>query len=125
LIRLGLGGEEPNRSGISYVLTLLRENGDSIARGRGARLKKVLSARCDICFQYIRTTVVFQGSGYIAPVLPIILIAPKYLNGSLDQVMQAASAFTIVQAAFNWLVAIYPRLADWTASPRAVADGVT
>jgi putative ATP-binding cassette transporter len=30
--------------------------------------------------------------------------------------MQAASAFTIVQSAFNWLVDNYPRLADWTAS---------
>jgi vitamin B12/bleomycin/antimicrobial peptide transport system ATP-binding/permease protein len=37
-------------------------------------------------------------------------------------VMQAASAFTIVQAAFNWLVDNYPRLADWTASARRVAS---
>ena len=37
------------------------------------------------------------------------------------EVMQAASAFTIVQAAFNWLVDNYPGLADWTASARRVA----
>jgi vitamin B12/bleomycin/antimicrobial peptide transport system ATP-binding/permease protein len=37
---------------------------------------------------------------------------------SLGQVMQAASAFTIVQGAFNWLVDNYPRLSDWTASAR-------
>ena len=36
--------------------------------------------------------------------------------------MQAASAFTIVQGAFNWLVDNYPRLADWTASARRVAS---
>src|SRR5947208_4398026 len=41
---------------------------------------------------------------------------------SLGQVMQAASAFTIVQAAFNWLVDNYPRLADWTASARRAAS---
>jgi vitamin B12/bleomycin/antimicrobial peptide transport system ATP-binding/permease protein len=41
---------------------------------------------------------------------------------TLGQVMQAASAFTIVQAAFNWLVDNYPRLADWTASARRVAS---
>jgi putative ATP-binding cassette transporter len=43
-------------------------------------------------------------------VLPIILCAPKFLNGTmtLGQVMQAASAFTIVQTAFNWLVDNYP-----------------
>ena len=37
---------------------------------------------------------------------------------TLGEVMQAASAFTIVQAAFNWLVDKYPRLSDWTASVR-------
>src|ERR1700761_4427508 len=36
--------------------------------------------------------------------------------------MQAASAFTIVQTAFNWLVDNYPRLADWAASARRVAS---
>ena len=41
---------------------------------------------------------------------------------TLGEVMQAASAFTIVQAAFNWLVDNYPRLADWTASARRVAS---
>ena len=116
-----------------YVLTRLRENGESIAliggedeerSGVDRSLKKVLSAWRDICFQYIRTTIVSQSSGYIAPVLPIVLCAPKYLDGSLTlgQVMQAASAFTIVQAAFNWLVDNYPRLADWTASARRVAS---
>jgi len=56
--------------------------------------------------------------------LPIILCAPKFLDGSmtLGQVMQAASAFTIVQGAFNWLVDNYPKLADWTASARRVGS---
>src|SRR4029078_1981683 len=65
-----------------------------------------------------------QTSGYIAPVLPIIMCAPKFLNGTmtLGEVMQAASAFTIVQSAFNWLVDNYPRLADWTASARRVSS---
>jgi putative ATP-binding cassette transporter len=36
--------------------------------------------------------------------------------------MQAASAFTIVQSAFNWLVDNYPRLADWTASANRVGS---
>jgi vitamin B12/bleomycin/antimicrobial peptide transport system ATP-binding/permease protein len=116
-----------------YVLTRLRENGESIAliggedeerAGIDRSFNKVLSAWRNICFQYIKTTIVSQSSGYIAPVLPIILCAPKYLDGSLTlgQVMQAASAFTIVQTAFNWLVDNYPRLADWTASARRVAS---
>jgi ABC transporter transmembrane region 2/ABC transporter len=116
-----------------YVLTRLRENGESIAVLGGEEeerntvdgsLTNVLRRWRQICFQTVRTTIISQTSGYIALVLPIILCAPKFLNGTmtLGQVMQAASAFTIVQAAFNWLVDNYPRLADWTASARRVAS---
>ncbi len=116
-----------------YVITRLRENGESIAlirgeeeerAGLGRALKKVLGAWREIATQNMKTTIVSQTSSYIAPVLPIILCAPKFLDGSmsLGEIMQAASAFTIVQGAFNWLVDNYPRMADWTASARRVAS---
>lgn len=72
----------------------------------------------------MRTTLVSQGSSLIAPVVPLLLCAPKFLEGSmsLGQVMQAASAFTIVQSAFGWLVDNYPRLADWNACARRIAS---
>jgi putative ATP-binding cassette transporter len=116
-----------------YVLTRLRENGESIALIQGEAeeragvdraLGRVLRAWRDICRQQMKTTVVSSLSGYIAPVLPILLCAPKFLDGSmtLGEVMQAASAFSIVQGAFNWLVDNYPRLADWTASARRAAS---
>jgi putative ATP-binding cassette transporter len=127
--------EEKNQSEaeLRYVLTRLRENGESIALIQGEEeeragversLGKVLRTWRSICVQYMKTTMVSSTSSYIAPVLPIILCAPKYLDGSmtLGQVMQAASAFTIVQGAFNWLVDNYPRLADWTASARRAAS---
>jgi vitamin B12/bleomycin/antimicrobial peptide transport system ATP-binding/permease protein len=41
---------------------------------------------------------------------------------TLGQVMQAASAFMIVQVSFSWLVENYPRLADWTASACRLAS---
>ncbi len=41
---------------------------------------------------------------------------------TLGQVMQAASAFAIVQSAFGWLVDNYPRLADWNACARRIAS---
>jgi putative ATP-binding cassette transporter len=116
-----------------YLLTRLREHGESIAliqgeeeerAGVGAALIKVLRSWRAICLQYMKTNAVSSTSGFIAPVLPIILCAPKYLQGtmSLGEVMQAASAFTIVQGAFNWLVDNYPRIADWTASARRAAS---
>ena len=100
-----LGGEEEERSGVDRSMT------------------GVLRRWRDICIQTMRTTVVSQTSGYVVPVLPIILCAPKFLDGSmtLGEVMQAVSAFTIVQSAFNWLVDNYPRLADWAASASRVA----
>jgi putative ATP-binding cassette transporter len=100
------GGEEEERAGVD------------------PSLGTVLRAWRDLCFQNMKTSVVSQTSGYIAPVLPIILCAPKVLAGelTLGQVMQAASAFTIVQTALNWLVDNYPRLADWAASARRVAS---
>jgi putative ATP-binding cassette transporter len=116
-----------------YVITRVRENGESIALIRGEEeeragidrsLRQVLAAWRNIALQNMKTATVSQTSGFIAPVLPIILCAPKFLDGSmsLGEVMQAASAFTIVQGAFNWLVDNYPKLADWTASARRVAS---
>src|SRR5204863_962652 len=116
-----------------YVLTRLRENGEGIALLKGEdqecngvdkSFKRVLRAWRDVCIQSMRTTIVSQTSSYIAPILPIILCAPKFLDNSmtLGEVMQAASAFAIVQSALNWLVDNYPRLADWAASARRVAS---
>ncbi|MBV9347173.1 MAG: ABC transporter ATP-binding protein/permease, partial [Pseudolabrys sp.] len=116
-----------------YILTRVRENGESIAilggeeeerAGVDRSLIGVLRQWRDLCRQHMKTTFVSQGSGIIAPVVPIILCAPKFLASemSLGQVMQAASAFTIVQGAFSWLVDNYPRLAEWNAGARRGAS---
>jgi putative ATP-binding cassette transporter len=116
-----------------YVLTRVRENGESIALlggeteerdGIDKSLRGALRQWARLCGQHMRTTIVSQGSNIIAPVLPVLLCAPKFLDGSmtLGQVMQAASAFTIVQSAFGWLVDNYPRLADWNACARRIAS---
>lgn len=116
-----------------YALTRIRENGESIAllggedeerAGVSRSFSNVLKQWALICGQHMRTTIISQGSTLIAPVIPLLLSAPKFLDGSmsLGQVMQAASAFTIVQAAFGWLVDNYPRLAEWTAGARRIAS---
>lgn len=116
-----------------YTLTRVRENGESIAllggeeeerNGIDKTFSGVLRQWARLAGQHMRTTVVSQGSGLIAPVVPLLLCAPKFLDGSmtLGQVMQAASAFTIVQSAFGWLVDNYPRLADWNACARRIAS---
>ena len=59
----------------------------------------------------------------LAPVVPLLLGAPKYLSGemSLGTLMQAASAFVQVQVALNWIADNALRLADWFASARRVS----
>ncbi|MGY5811909.1 ABC transporter ATP-binding protein/permease [Rhizobium sp. LEGMi198b] len=116
-----------------YTLTHVRENGESIALLGGEEEERsdldktfanVLGQWALLARQHMRTTLVSQGSSLFAPVVPILLCAPKFLEGSmtLGQVMQAASAFAIVQSAFGWLVDNYPRLADWNACARRVAS---
>src|SRR5882762_8569308 len=116
-----------------YALTRVRENGESIALlggeeeerdGIDKTFTKVLRQWARLAGQHMRTTLVSQGSSLIAPVVPLLLCAPKFLDGSmtLGQVMQAASAFTIVETAFGWLVDNYPRLADWNACARRIAS---
>src|SRR5258707_10253589 len=88
-----------------YTLTRVRENGESIALLGGEQeerdgidrtVGKVLRQWARLAGQHMRTTLVSQGSSLIAPVVPVLLCAPKFLDGSmtLGQVMQAASAFT-------------------------------
>jgi vitamin B12/bleomycin/antimicrobial peptide transport system ATP-binding/permease protein len=130
-----VGAENKNQAEAEYryALTRLRENGESIAMlggeteeraGLDAAFTTVRKRWRELMMQYIRTTIVSQTSGGLAPIIPILLCAPKYVTGTmtLGEVMQAASAFLIVQTAFNWLVENYPRLADWTASARRLAS---
>lgn len=116
-----------------YTLTRVRENGESIALLGGEQEERdgidqtfgnVLRQWARLAGQHMRTTLVSQGSSLIAPVVPLLLCAPKFLDGgmSLGEVMQAASAFTIVQGAFGWLVDHYPGLADWNACARRIAS---
>lgn len=127
--------EDKNQAEAEYrfTLTRVRENGESIALlggeeeerdGIDKTFSNVLRQWARLADQHMRTTLVSQGSSLIAPVVPVLLCAPKFLDGSmtLGQVMQAASAFTIVQSAFGWLVDNYPRLADWNACARRIAS---
>jgi putative ATP-binding cassette transporter len=116
-----------------YALTRLRENGESIAilggeeeerAGLAKLLSNVVRVWGRLAAQYMRTTFVSTGNYVIASVIPVILCAPKFLNDTmtLGQVMQATSAFISVQYAFNWIVDNYPRLAEFAASARRVAN---
>ena len=76
-----------------YALTRVRENGESIALLGGEQeerdgidktFAKVLRQWARLAGQHMRTTLVSQGSSLIAPVVPLLLCAPKFLDGSMD-----------------------------------------
>ena len=127
--------EQKNQTEAEYrfVLQRVRENGESIAllggeseerAGLERSFASVLGRWRDLCFQHMRTTVVSHTSSLVVWAVPVLLAAPKYLDGSmtLGAVMQATSAFVIVQGAFGWIVDNYPRFADWTASAHRIAS---
>ncbi|MCW5744852.1 MAG: ABC transporter [Alphaproteobacteria bacterium] len=117
-------------SELRYTAAHLREsalngNAKHMADGveLGAALRTTLSTWRELTGQHMRTTVISHGNTLLAPVIGLILCAPKYLAGtmSLGEVTQAAAAFVAVQTAFNWLVDNYPRLSDWMSSVNRVA----
>ena len=116
-----------------YALTRVRENGESIALlggeeeerdGIDKNFTNVSAAMVAACPPAHAHHAGVAGIEPDCAVVPLLLCAPKFLDGSmsLGQVMQAASAFTIVQTAFGWLVDNYPRLADWNACARRIAS---
>ena len=108
-------------------MTRLRENAESIALLRGdagerlsvgGRYRDVVLAWVAIIRQQGIVGVVLNTNGALFPILPVLLVAPKYLSGALTlgAVMQVVAAFTAVQAALIWFVDNFVRIAEWYAS---------
>jgi putative ATP-binding cassette transporter len=105
----------------------VRENAETIAmiRGEGdetlslqAGFAAVTMAWRKVISQLARMTVMINTNTVVAPVVPLLLAAPNYLNGTitLGGLMQTAAAFVQVQVALNWLVDNYAGIAEWLAS---------
>jgi vitamin B12/bleomycin/antimicrobial peptide transport system ATP-binding/permease protein len=82
-----------------------------------AQWKRVIREHC-------RLTWIINSSSFFAPILPLLLAAPKYVHGemSLGAMMQVATAFTIVVGALNWFSDNYIRLAEGAASAKRVDE---
>ena len=118
---------------LRYELTRVKDNAENIALTGGddderERLEVTFS---DLVRRWLGV-IVWQGrmmwlngaNLVLAPVVPLLLGAPKYLSGemTLGSLMQAAAAFVQVQLALNWLADNALRLADWFASAHRVTQ---
>lgn len=114
-------------------MTRLRENAESVALMRGdpgeratirTRFDEVRSAWFSIIRQQGIVGLVLNTNGALFPLLPVLLVTPKYLSGALTlgAVMQVVAAFTAVQAALIWFVDHFVKIAEWYASVRRVDE---
>ena len=115
-----------------YEMTRTRENAETIAliggddderANLGASFDELARRWMEVIKRQTRMMFLNGGNNVLAPVIPLLLGAPKYLAGemTLGDLMQAAAAFTQVQTSLNWLADNSLRLADWFASARRVA----
>jgi putative ATP-binding cassette transporter len=114
-------------------MTRLRENAESIALIKGdadergsvdANYGRVVAAWLKLIRQQGVIAIVLNTNGALFPIVPLLLIAPKYLSGevSLGAVMQVVAAFSAVQSALIWFVDNSVRLAEWFASVTRVDE---
>ena len=114
-------------------MTRLRENAESIALIRGdadelsavgENYRRVVGAWLGIIRQQGIIALVLNTNGALFPIVPLLLIAPKFLAGAvtLGAVVQVVAAFSAVQAALIWFVDNFVRLAEWFASVSRVDE---
>ena len=116
-----------------YELTRLRENAESVALLGGEREEKKLiggylealaGAWTRFAGTWTKMTWVTYTNGLIAPVLPLLIMSPRYLSGevSLGTIMQTATAFGIFEASLGWFTSNFARLSEWYAAASRVAE---
>lgn len=116
-----------------YELTRVRESAESIALVGGDederdRLDETFAELARrwmlVIAKHTHMNWISNGNAILAPVVPLLLGAPKYLAGelSLGELMQIATAFTAVQVALNWLIDNAIRIAETLASAQRVVE---
>lgn len=116
-----------------FELTRLRENAESVALlggepGEKASLHRHLRTVCGAWTNYAATwtrmTWVTYSNGLLTPVVPLLMMTPVYLSGTvtLGTVMQTATAFAMFQSSLGWFALNYARLSEWYASASRTSE---
>jgi len=110
-----------------FGLMRLRENAEGIALYRGEkgegvelhdRFGRLMTNWWGIMSRQKKLSFFTVGYSQVANVFPFVVAAPRYFAGDiqLGGLMQTASAFGSVQGALSWIIDVYARLAEWTAT---------
>ena len=114
-------------------MTRLRENAESIALIRGddderksviANFGRTIASWINLVRRSGLIAGVQSTNGVLVPVVPLLLAAPKYLQGemTLGGVVQVAAAFVTVQGALNWFIDNFVRIAEWMGSANRIDE---
>jgi vitamin B12/bleomycin/antimicrobial peptide transport system ATP-binding/permease protein len=128
-----IAGKNEAEARFRAEMTRLRENAESIALIRGdaderaslvQNYRRVVAVWFGVIRQQGIVALVLNANSAFFPIVPLLLIAPKYVSGevTLGAVMQIVAAFMAVQAALIWFVDNFLRLAEWFASVARVDE---
>jgi putative ATP-binding cassette transporter len=115
-----------------FALVRTLENGESIALHKGENderrhlereLGGVIDAMRKLANSLTHLTWITSGTGWLSLVVPVLVAAPAYFNGSLTLggLIMVSGAFAQVQWAMRWFVDNFPRLAEWRAAVHRVS----
>jgi len=110
-----------------FGLVRLRENAEGVALYRGEvgetlelkdRFTHLMTNWWAIMSRQKKLSFFTIGYAQVANVFPFVVAAPRYFSGDiqLGGLMQTSSAFGSVQGALSWIIDVYSRLAEWTAT---------
>jgi putative ATP-binding cassette transporter len=128
-----LGARNASEARFRYELTRVRENAENIVliSGDGDERQTLIANLSDVVRRWLgvvsreaRMTWLSNGNTVLMPVVPLLLGAPKYLQGhlTLGELMQTAAAFAQVHLSLNWLANNAVRVAEWLSSARRVVE---
>jgi putative ATP-binding cassette transporter len=128
-----LGARNASEARFRYELTRIRENAENIVlvSGDGDERQTLIANLSDVVRRWLgvvsresRMTWLSNGNTVLMPIVPLLLGAPKYLQGhlTLGELMQTAAAFAQVHLSLNWLANNAVRVAEWLASARRVVE---
>ncbi len=116
-----------------FSLVRISESADEIALFRGEREERniagqraytLLAAMRHLANRLAALTWVTASYGWLIILVPLVLAAPGYFNGSLSLggLMMVVGGFNQVQAALRWFVDQFPAIAEWSAMLGRVAS---